>query len=92
MSFGGGGGGSGGGGGGGGTKIKISLNKKKISPISICAGPLRRLFWNYDLMLTNIRNLENQDFLSCRSVAAAASPVALVSFFREHLLQLAVLQ
>ena len=40
-----------------------------------------RLFWNYDSMLTTIRNLENQDFLSCRSAAAAASPVALVSFF-----------
>ena len=30
------------------------------------------LFFNYDLMLTKIRNLENQEFLSCCSAATSA--------------------
>ena len=41
---------------------------------SICACPLRRLFLNYDLMLTKIRNPENQDFLSCHTAAVVAEP------------------
>jgi hypothetical protein len=31
-----------------------------------------RLFWNYDMMLTKIQNLENQDFLSCHMAAVLA--------------------
>ena len=31
-----------------------------------------KLFWKYDLMLTKIRDLENQHFLSCEAAAVVA--------------------
>ncbi len=38
-----------------------------------------RLFWNYDLYITKIRNLENQEFLSCHAAAVAEVETAVAA-------------